>query len=113
MAKEKEIDYFSIEWVRYRYFDENERMHAKQIRKRLKLFRKLNRPSYMFINALLEIQSLQNWQEQLINEINRLEKDDKNEKRMIVFYWVCLIIWLFVFGVWFWRICCFLFDLFI
>ena len=67
-------------------------MTAKEIRKHLKVFRKLNRPSSSFINALLQIQQLQHVVEHQDQTIARIIKEKDNEKKMIVFYWVALIL---------------------
>ena len=111
MVKEKIIDYFRIDGVWYWKYEEKQT--ANEIRKNLKRFRKTNRPSYMFINALLQIQQYQNCLESYVKAQNRLEKEIDEEKQRTVLYRAMLIIWLIVFGIWFWRICCFLFDLFI
>ena len=95
----KELNYFKIDGVQYWLF--REEMTAKQIREFLKIFRKQNRPSSSFVNALLQIQQLQHCVENQEHEIDRILKEKSNENKMIVFYWFALIIWIIVF--WFWS----------
>jgi hypothetical protein len=67
-------------------------MGANQIRQELDFFRKSNRPSYMFINALLTIQRLQVLVSDLRQTIDRKNKIIYNDKKYHVLYWFMFII---------------------
>ena len=105
----KEINIFEIDGVKY--WEYEYKMTKEEILKELDFFRKSNRPSYLFINALLEVKNLQQKIEELrriIDAKNRIIYDDK---KYHVLYWFMFIIWLIVFAVWFWNIVSFLIDL--
>lgn len=99
----KEINIFEIDGVSY--WEYKEKITKEFILDELDFFRKTNRPSYMFINALLEVKDLQ----QKIKELRRIIYDDK---KYHVLYWFMFIIWLIVFSVWFRVIVCFFIKLF-
>lgn len=105
----KEINIFEIDGVKY--WEYEYKMTKDEILKELDFFRKSNRPSYLFINALLQIQQYQwriNNQKMLIDRLNK-DVDKSNERTVL--YWTMLVIWLIVFGVWFFTIVSFLIDL--
>ena len=105
----KEINIFEIDGVWYWIY--TEKMTKDEILKELDFFRKTNRPSYLFINALLEVENLQ-WKikelRRIIDAKNKIIYDDK---KYHVLYWFMFIIWLIVFGVGFRKIVEFLIDL--
>lgn len=105
----KEINIFEIDGVKY--WEYEYKMTKEEILKELDFFRKSNRPSYMFINALLTIRSYQNGIEYRKKIEDRLNKsiDEANERTVL--YWTMLVIWLIVFGVWFFTIVSFLIDI--
>ena len=106
----KEIkNIFEIDGVRYwEYLD---KMTPDEIKRQLKRFRKKNRPSYAFINALLQIGKLQNLVDELRKTIDCKNRRIEQEQNYRVLYWFMFIIWLIVFGVGFRKIVEFLIDL--
>ena len=105
----KEINIFEIDGVKY--WEYEYKMTKEEILKELDFFRKTNRPSYLFINALLQIQQYQRRTDNQKMLIDRLNKDvDKSNERTVL-YWTMFVIWLIVFGVGFWKIVEFLIDL--
>ena len=108
MKKEK-INIFEIDGVKY--WEYENKMTKDEISKKVDFFRKLNRPSYLFINALLQIQQYQwriNNQKMLIDRLNK-DVDKSNERTVL--YWTMFVIWLIVFGVGFRKIVEFLIDI--
>ena len=110
MKKEKIIDYFMIDGVKYDQYEE--RQTAYKIRQNLEIFRKKNRPSSLYINALLQIQQYQNTVEILEKANKNLHDEIEENKRLVVYYWFLTIIWLIVFSAWFRAIVCFFIKLF-
>lgn len=105
----KEINIFEIDGVKF--WEYENKMTKDEILKEVDFFRKTNRPSYLFINALLQIQQYQwrlNNQKMLIDRLNK-DVDKANERTVL--YWTMLVIWLIIFGVWFFTIISFLIDI--
>lgn len=90
MKKEKIIDYFMIDGVKYDQYEE--RQTAYKIRQNLEIFRKKNRPSSLYINALLQIQQYQNTVEILEKANKDLHDEIEENKRLVVYYWFLTII---------------------
>jgi len=105
----KEINIFEIDGVKF--WEYENKMTKDEILKELVFFRKTNRPSYLFINALLEIKNLQQKIEELRRIIDAKNKIIYDDKKYHVLYWFMFIIWLIVFSVWFFTIVSFLIDL--
>lgn len=105
----KEINIFEIDGVNY--WEYEYKMTKEEILKELDFFRKTNRPSYLFINALLEIKSLQCKIEELRRIIDAKNKIIYDDKKYHVLYWFMFIIWLIIFGVGFRKIVEILIDL--
>lgn len=100
---------FEIDGVVYSAYEY--KMTPDEILKELNFFRKTNRPSYLFINALLQIKQYQERMEYFEKRQNRLEKEIDEIHQRTVLYWTMLVIWLIVFGVWFFTIVSFLIDI--
>ena len=98
----KEINIFEIDGVSY--WEYKEKITKEFMLDELDFFRKTNRPSYLFINALLQIKELQILVEDLRKTIDRKNERIKKEQNYRVLYWFMFIIWLIVFAVWFWNI---------
>ena len=107
--KKENINIFEIDGVKY--WEYEYKMTKEEILKELDFFRKSNRPSYLFINALLEIKNLQQKIEYIRWEIDKKNKIIYDDKKYHVLYWFMFIIWLIVFGVGFRKIVEFLIDL--
>lgn len=106
----KEINIFEIDGVSY--WEYKAKITKEFILDELDFFRKTNRPSYMFINALLEVKDLQQKIEELRRRIDAKNKIIYDDKKYHVLYWFMFIIWLIVFSVWFRTIVCFFIKLF-
>ena len=67
-------------------------MTKEEILKELDFFRKTNRPSYLFINALLQIKELQILVDNLRKTIDQKNKIIYDDKKYHVLYWFMFII---------------------
>lgn len=107
--KMKKIDYFGVEGVQFWEFAEEQT--EETIKNELDSFRKSSRPSYMFINALLTIQQLQELIKFRDSKIYRLEKKIKSDNKKFIVFLLVTIIWIIASFIWFWTIISFFISL--